>query len=371
MENRIWLSMVSFFMAFPMVFSQTIELRNGSFEDVPRHSTTPYGWYDCGQTEETPPDIQPGWFQVKKPAADKKTYLGLVTRDNDTWEGVAQRLNAPMKSGECYNFSISLARAEQYISTTKTTRVEENFNKPIRLRIWGGTSYCSKKEKLAETITIKHSDWKSYSFKLKPTADYNYIFLEAFFEPSLFPYNGNILIDNCSNLEPCDKPKPIAEAKPQPKPQPKPKPATEVAPKPNVEPIAPKKKVITPELERSKITKGTVIQVNNLYFKSDSFHIQANSYAALNEVYDFLIENPDIEIEIGGHTNNIPSDDYCDRLSTSRAKAVVDYLVSKGISKSRLSYKGYGKRQPTATNDTKVGRAKNQRVEIKIISFKG
>lgn len=376
MKSRIWLSVICFLSAVPMVFGQTIELRNASFEDAPRHSTTPYGWYDCGQVDETPPDIQPGAFQVLQKAADGNTYLGLVTRDNDTWEGVAQRLSQPMKAGECYTFSISLARAEKYISVTKTTRVEENFNKPIRLRIWGGTSYCSKKEKLAETITIKHTSWKEYSFKLNPKSNYNYIFLEAFFEPTLFPYNGNILIDECSNLEPCDKKKeePIAEnpkPKPQPKPKPTEKPKTEVGARTDSEPITPKKKVITPELDRSKITKGTVIQVNNLYFKADSFKIQENSYAALDEVYDFLVENPDVKIEVGGHTNGVPSHDYCDRLSTTRAKAVVDYLVEKGINEDRLSYKGYGKRFPVASNETKAGRAKNQRVEIKIMSFKG
>lgn len=375
MRNKIWLSVICFLSAIPMVFSQTIELRNSSFEDAPRHSTTPYGWYDCGQVEETPPDIQPGSFGVFKKAADAKTYLGLVTRDNDTWEGVGQRLSQPMQAGECYNFSISLARAEKYISISKTTRVEENFNKPIRLRVWGGTSYCSKKEKLAETITIKHTSWKEYSFKLNPKSNYNYIFLEAFFEPTLFPYNGNILIDECSSLVPCDEEKeqPIAE---KPKTQPKPRTQTEPTIQPEVtiaesRPIISNKKTITPELDRTKITKGTVIRVNNLYFKADSFKIQYISFDALLEVYDFLVENPDVKIEVGGHTNGIPSHDYCDRLSTSRAKAVVDYLVDRGVSDSRLTFKGYGKRYPVSSNDTKSGRAKNQRVEIKIMSFKG
>jgi outer membrane protein OmpA-like peptidoglycan-associated protein len=375
MRNKIWLSVICFLSATPMVFSQTIELRNSSFEDAPRHSTTPYGWYDCGQVEETPPDIQPGSFGVFKKAADAKTYLGLVTRDNDTWEGVGQRLSQPMQAGECYNFSISLARAEKYISISKTTRVEENFNKPIRLRVWGGTSYCSKKEKLAETITIKHTSWKEYSFKLNPKSNYNYIFLEAFFEPTLFPYNGNILIDECSSLVPCDEEKeqPIAKkSKTQPKPRTQTEPTTQPeASIAELRPIISNKKTITPELDRTKITKGTVIRVNNLYFKADSFKIQYISFDALLEVYDFLVENPDVKIEVGGHTNGIPSHDYCDRLSTSRAKAVVDYLVDRGISDSRLTFKGYGKRYPVSSNDTKSGRAKNQRVEIKIMSFKG
>lgn len=379
MKHKIWLSIFCLLAATTMVFSQEITLRNASFEGIPQHSTTPAGWYDCGQSGESPPDIHPsGEFQVTKTAAHKNTYVGLVTRDNDTWEGIGQRLSAPMKAGQCYSFSVSLARSEKYISLTKTTRVLENFNNPIRLRIWGGTSYCSKKQKLAESVTIKHTSWKNYTFEFTPKQNYNYIFLEAFFEPSLFPYNGNILVDECSALIPCDKKteQPIAEntttqTPTNSKTQPKQKPKETIQQKPNTEPVQPKKKVITPELDRSKIKTGSIIQVNNLYFKADSFNIEGTSFAALEEVYDFLIENPDVKIEVGGHTNGVPPHSYCDRLSTSRAKAVVEYLIDKGIDRSRLTYKGYGKRRPIATNETKAGRAQNQRVEIKILSFNG
>ena len=76
-------------------------------------------------------------------------------------------------------------------------------------------------------------------------------------------------------------------------------------------------------------------------------------------------------VEIGGHTNGIPEHAYCDRLSTQRAKAVAEYLVRRGIKQGRLKYKGYGKRQPVATNKTPDGRKRNQRVEIKILSLSG
>jgi outer membrane protein OmpA-like peptidoglycan-associated protein len=77
--------------------------------------------------------------------------------------------------------------------------------------------------------------------------------------------------------------------------------------------------------------------------------------------------HPRVHIEIGGHTNNIPPDEYCDRLSTARAKAVANFLYQKGIEQSRISYKGYGKRNPIASNRSAAGRRKNQRVEIKIL----
>jgi outer membrane protein OmpA-like peptidoglycan-associated protein len=89
----------------------------------------------------------------------------------------------------------------------------------------------------------------------------------------------------------------------------------------------------------------------------------------LDELYQFMSSNSDISIEIGGHTNDIPPDDFCDRLSTTRAKAVADYLMRKGISDERVKYKGYGKRQPLFPNVNVANRKRNQRVEIKILSM--
>ena len=78
---------------------------------------------------------------------------------------------------------------------------------------------------------------------------------------------------------------------------------------------------------------------------------------------------PQMTIEIGGHTDGKGSEAYNQRLSENRAKAVVDYLVSKGVDAKRLKYKGYGKTMPVDTNDTEEGRAKNRRVEFKILSM--
>ncbi len=123
------------------------------------------------------------------------------------------------------------------------------------------------------------------------------------------------------------------------------------------------------DLDRKKITIGQTLQINQLYFDADSSMINSQSFAVLNEIYDFLASNKDVVIEIGGHTNGIPPHEYCDRLSTARAKNVAEYLISKGIPQSQVQFKGYGKRVPLASNDTAAGRLKNQRVELKIISM--
>jgi outer membrane protein OmpA-like peptidoglycan-associated protein len=122
-------------------------------------------------------------------------------------------------------------------------------------------------------------------------------------------------------------------------------------------------------LDIATIAVGQTIRVDKLYFEADSSTIKPESYAVLEEIYSFLKDNDKVIIEIGGHTNSLPEDAYCDKLSTARAKDIAEYLYDKGIPESRIAYKGYGKRQPVASNQTVEGRRKNQRVEIKIISL--
>ena len=100
-------------------------------------------------------------------------------------------------------------------------------------------------------------------------------------------------------------------------------------------------------------------------FEFDSAKLTSDSYAVLDRVVLALQDWPDIRVEVGGHTDSIASDEYNRDLSDRRAKAVRDYLVSRGIERSRLEAKGYGESEPITTNDTDAGRAKNRRVELK------
>ncbi len=124
-----------------------------------------------------------------------------------------------------------------------------------------------------------------------------------------------------------------------------------------------------PELTAATLQKGQTMRLEKLYFKADSSSIEPSSLPTMDELFDFLKENGSVAIEIGGHTNNIPPHEFCDRLSEERAKAVADYLIGKGIDPRRVLYKGYGKRKPKFTNKTKDGRRKNQRVEVKVLSI--
>lgn len=111
---------------------------------------------------------------------------------------------------------------------------------------------------------------------------------------------------------------------------------------------------------------GTVVTLKNVFFDFDQAVLKPESFEELDRLADYLRHNT-VRIEIGGHTDDQGSDEYNDRLSENRAKAVYDYLVGKSIPADRLQYKGYGKRVPIADNTTEEGRAANRRTEFKII----
>lgn len=116
------------------------------------------------------------------------------------------------------------------------------------------------------------------------------------------------------------------------------------------------------------IEEGVTVVMRNIFFEFDSYELLSESFAELNKISEFLKNNQNIKIEIGGHTDNVGSRAYNKQLSESRAKSVYNYLVGRGISKDQLSYKGYDFSMPIADNETEKGRAKNRRTEFKIIS---
>lgn len=117
----------------------------------------------------------------------------------------------------------------------------------------------------------------------------------------------------------------------------------------------------------SKIKAGERIVLRNVFFETDSYLLKPESYTELQEVVDLLVKNKELKVEIGGHTDNVGTEAYNKQLSEKRAKAVKDYLVTKGVKAERLKYKGYGFDQPIDDNNTEEGRARNRRTEIKVI----
>lgn len=121
---------------------------------------------------------------------------------------------------------------------------------------------------------------------------------------------------------------------------------------------------IETKLKNNESIVGFKIILSKIPFETNSYKIQETGIIEINKIYKLLDEYEIIKINIQGHTDNVGKDDDNMRLSYLRAKAINDLLIEKGIDKSRITYEGYGKSRPIATNETEVGRQKNRRVEI-------
>jgi len=124
---------------------------------------------------------------------------------------------------------------------------------------------------------------------------------------------------------------------------------------------------INKDIKLLKFLKGSGIILRNIFFDTGKSILREESNTELNRLFTLLNENPSLKIEIQGHTDNVGGLDYNNKLSTSRSKAVVDYLISKGINSNRLTFKGYGYSKPLSSNETIEGRQNNRRVQFEIL----
>ena len=114
---------------------------------------------------------------------------------------------------------------------------------------------------------------------------------------------------------------------------------------------------------------GQILVLENIFFDFDKSVLLPQSFVELKKLTDLLARYPEMTIELSGHTDNKGKDKYNMTLSRSRAKAVYDYLIERGVDKKRLKFCGYGATRPIADNSTDEGRAKNRRVEFRILSM--
>ncbi|GAC1582035.1 MAG: hypothetical protein NVS3B20_12760 [Polyangiales bacterium] len=113
------------------------------------------------------------------------------------------------------------------------------------------------------------------------------------------------------------------------------------------------------------VVTGSQIKITQqIHFEFDKAKIKPDSFGILNAVVQVLKDNPDLTIEVGGHTDNKGAAEYNHRLSQARSESVRTYLIEHGIAPSRLTARGYGMEVPIDSNTTDDGRAKNRRVEF-------
>ncbi len=177
---------------FTITSHAQIELDNASFEGTPQDATLPQGWFGCEMG--TTPDIMPGVWGVIMEPSEGESYIGLITREDGSYESIGQRLPEAMVKDLCYSFSLDLARSKTYAG----------YNFPVQIRIYAGNKKCQTKQLLWSSPTISHEEWETYKVEFTPKKNFNYIIIEAYYgDGLLFKYNGNILLDAMTPLIPC------------------------------------------------------------------------------------------------------------------------------------------------------------------------
>jgi outer membrane protein OmpA-like peptidoglycan-associated protein len=123
------------------------------------------------------------------------------------------------------------------------------------------------------------------------------------------------------------------------------------------------------DLYLSPLEVGSAVKLNNVFFETGKATLKEESFIELDKVVTFLNDYPEIKIEIGGHTDNVGKPANNLKLSDARAKAVEEYIQSKGIASDRITAKGYGQTKPVVPNSNAANKAKNRRVEFTILDI--
>lgn len=117
-------------------------------------------------------------------------------------------------------------------------------------------------------------------------------------------------------------------------------------------------------LETRDSARGLIVNMSDVLFEFGKYALKPDARERLARVAGIVLAHPSLKLEIEGHTDNVGSDDYNQKLSEDRANAVRDYLTSQGLRAEQVTAKGFGESQPAASNDTPAGRKQNRRVEI-------
>jgi OOP family OmpA-OmpF porin len=124
---------------------------------------------------------------------------------------------------------------------------------------------------------------------------------------------------------------------------------------------------LTLDIYLTPIKAGASVVLNNIFFANNSYELEEKSTSELENIVAFMTVNPTVSIELGGHTDDVGSDAANMELSQKRAKSVYDYLIGAGIAATKLKFKGYGETKPVVPNINEENRAKNRRIEFKVL----
>lgn len=127
----------------------------------------------------------------------------------------------------------------------------------------------------------------------------------------------------------------------------------------------PAKEIVKP-MPLPTVKADSLIVLNDVLFETNSYKLNKELLSKLDSISAYLRKQPQAELIVSGHTDNVGKENYNLNLSSQRAEAVAEYFLDKGIVPEQVTFGGFGSAQPIATNDTPEGRRKNRRVEIRI-----
>lgn len=130
------------------------------------------------------------------------------------------------------------------------------------------------------------------------------------------------------------------------------------------------------KLERGYLQEGDQFRLDNAVYDPNVWQLTPRTAAVLDKIADILLQFPAIVVEIGAYTETLGDEEDNLRLSQNRAQTAVDYLISEGVPKKRLSFKGYGETRPlnrchNGVNCSQEEHSFNQRLELKILRING
>lgn len=232
MEQFIFPSISNFLLSLGLIVlfpffgesQDTIYLQNPSFEGKAELAVVPRGWIYQGFPGETPPDLLPyrgnyayvtmsdqgtqtihstEWgFGVDLKPYQGDTYLGMVTRDNETWESLAQELSRPLTPDTCYTFSLHLASSAAYHSLSRRFETPQNYDHPTRLVIHSADQGGEIIELLGATPPVDHPVWQPYTLVFRPERTVSFLKLSAWYGVDSITA-GNVLVDAIQPMAPC------------------------------------------------------------------------------------------------------------------------------------------------------------------------
>jgi len=194
---------------------EIIYLSNPSYEDIRRHSHVAETWGYCNVENQSPPDTQPGFFNVSKPAFEGNSYCSLVTREDGTNEILVKPLEQILEKGQCYQLVFHIAQSHRFRSIVMPSLEDTLFIAPIQLEIYGNKgNSCEETQLLAELEKVeKQDDWLKCTLYIQPEENYKTLLFIIKPMDGEKPTNGHILLDYFYPIIPvdCESKEPIVK----------------------------------------------------------------------------------------------------------------------------------------------------------------